>query len=659
VRWKPSKSNYPLLTIAVFAVGLVLAGTLLYGWIDRASIANREQQEEFLNAAMRSFRGEFVAPLLEIRATFRPVPRAATTADLDQYLADFYAQWRSNDANSALVSALSVATIDSDGKTQFRTLDAKSGKFIHEPWPQLLELFRPRIERIERIGPREPGQILFVRAGGFPFALNGTRPMIVVPLMESGGRDRRFSVWTGRRREAGPMPPTELFAENEEPRRGPQSPRGGPPLGLPERPRFSGRLRGWCFLELDLNYLEQHLFPQLVKRSFGGAGPSNYRVGVLGGDPRQIVFSTEPGLTTSSFSSPDGDAVLLASYGELGTMLRFRARRLASGAGADDLMDLSIATAPPPAPGGPSIQDSERLRNFREAGAWVLVVKNKAGSIDALVARTRRRDLALGFGVLFLLALSMGSLVITTHRARELARREMEFVAGVSHEFRTPLASIQSAGFNLSSGVVQEPGRVREYGALVRNEARRLTDLIEQVMSYAGIQSGVKHYELVPTEVPVMVERALAEFAPAFRDAGWQVEKKVEENIPPVFVEAPSVESAMKNLFANAIKYGGASRWLRITATCAPNGGRGEVQISVEDHGPGIDPADLPHIFEPFYRGQGVLASTVPGAGLGLSIVKRHIEAQGGRVSVESAKGKGARFTLHLPAISGPERKAV
>jgi signal transduction histidine kinase len=83
------------------------------------------------------------------------------------------------------------------------------------------------------------------------------------------------------------------------------------------------------------------------------------------------------------------------------------------------------------------------------------------------------------------------------------------------------------------------------------------------------------------------------------------------------------------------------------------------VQITVEDHGPGIDPADLAHIFEPFYRGQGVLASTVPGAGLGLSIVKRHIEAQGGRVSVESTKGKGTRFTIHLPAVSELERKAV
>lgn len=651
MRWKPSKSNYPLLTIAVFAAGLVLAGTLLYGWINRASLADREQQEEFLNAAMRSFRGEFVAPLLEIRATFRPVPRSAATADLDQYLADFYAQWRSNDAASALVSTLSVATIDADDATQFRTLDAASGKFHEEPWPESLETFRPQLERIERTGPRGRGNFFFVRAGGFPFALNGSRPMIVVPLMETGERGRGFSFRTGGRREAGPDSRAEVFTDSEEIHHGPPPPGGMPRYDLPVRSRVSGRLRGWCFLELDINYLKQHVFPQLLQRSFGGAGLANYRVGIMGGDPRQVIFSSERGLVPSSFTAPDGDALLLASYGELGALLRFRARRLATGAEADDLMGMSIATEPPPGAEGPSTQGPERRGRFREAGAWVLVVKNKAGSIDALVARTRRRDLALGFGVLFVLAVSMGSLVVATHRARELARREMEFVAGVSHEFRTPLASIQSAGFNLSSGVVEEPGRVREYGALVRNEARRLTDLIEQVMSYAGIQSGAKRYQVVPTEVPAMLERALAEFTPAFRDAGWQVEKKVDDNLPPVLVEAPAVESAVKNLFANAIKYGGEGRWLRIAAVRAPNGGRGEVRISVEDHGPGIDPIDLPHIFEPFYRGQEVLASAVPGAGLGLSIVKRHVEAQGGHVSVESAKGKGSRFTIHLPAM--------
>jgi signal transduction histidine kinase len=655
MRWKPSKSNYPLVIMAVFAAGLVLAGSLLYGWINRASLADREQQQDFLNAAMRSFREELRAPLQEIRATFRPIPRAGTDAALEEYLAGFYSQWQTNDANGALVSGLSVATLDVKGKAQYRTLDTRSAKFKQEPWPSSLAMFPPRLERTD---VRGPGHMLMLRTGGFPFAFEGNRPVIVVPLVEADAHGRVFERQFGTFSLGRMGPPTGVFTERQEHRIRPQESGDRAATASPNLPPFPGRLRGWCFLEINVGYFEKHLLPQLLERSFSGLGLSNYQVGVLAGNPPLVVFGSEAGLTPSSFSSPDGRAVLFASYGELGALIRARTFRRSQRGGPRGSVNQSISV-PPPNP--PEIPVPARFgeRHIPYGSAWVLVVKNKAGSIDALVARTRRRNLALGFGVLFLLALSMGSLVITTHRARELARREMEFVAGVSHEFRTPLASIQSAGFNLSSGVVKKPSRVQEYGALVQSEARRLTDMIEQVMSYAGIQSRGKRYEMAPVQVPAMVDRALAEYGSSLRDGGWEVEKDVEVNLPLVLAEASSVESAVKNLLANAIKYSGRDRWLRVTAARVPNGAREEVQVSVEDHGPGIDPADLAHIFEPFYRGKGVLASTVPGAGLGLSIVKRHIEAQGGRVSVESAKGKGTRFTLHLPAISEPERKAV
>ncbi|HZT70592.1 MAG TPA: HAMP domain-containing sensor histidine kinase [Terriglobia bacterium] len=654
MRWKLSKSNYPLLIMAVFAMALVLAGGLLYRWINRASIADREQQEEFLNAAMRSFRGEFDAPLLEIRASFRPAPRAATPEALDQYLASFYSQWRSNDANGALVAGLSVATVDAEGKLQFRSLDPVTGKFKPAPLPKSLEVFRPRIERIET---SKPGEVIFYRANAFPFAVDGSHPMIVVPIAEPEGHWHAFERWAVEHSAEGMRPPLAVFTENEQRIRGPLPADGKPlprPPARPPVPGAPGLPRGWCFLELNLTYLKERVLPQLLERSFGGAGLANYRVAVLAGEPPEIIYSSEPGLTAASFASPDGDAVLFASIGGFGAMFRSRVRRFQPLARAIERMHVLAGRVPLP---GREAASGDRL--FAPPGAWVLAVKNKAGSIDALVARARRRNLALGFGVLFLLALSMASLVISTHRARELARREMEFVAGVSHEFRTPLASIQSAGFNLASGVVRKPSRVQEYGALVQNEARRLTDMIEQVMSYAGIQSGGKRYEPVAVQVPAIVDRALAEYAPTFRDTGWTVEKNIAADLPLVLAEPSALESALKNLFANSIKYAASGRWLRVSATRIANGSHAEVEVSVEDRGPGIDPADLPHIFEPFYRGRGVLASTVPGAGLGLSIVKRHVEAQGGRVSVESRKGSGARFALRLPAIAEPQRKAV
>lgn len=657
MNWKRSKSTYPLLIIVAFVVGILLAGGLLYRTINRASVADREQQYGFLRAALRSFRGEFIATILEVRSTFHPMPRAGSAAALDEYLANYYSQWRSNETNGELVSTFSVATMNSDGKMQFRTWDPKTSRFKQKPWPEALKNLGPRIERIR---PRQGGHDFLFRVNGFPFVVDGDRPVVVVPLIESGGRGHGFGGWVGFRGFAS-IPPPSTTIPNGALRAGPNAQATGRMNGPapPMHPMFPGRVQGWCFLELNLNYLKRQLLPQMIERSFGTTGLANYRVGILTGNPPRVVYSSEPDLDSSALSSPDGQAVLFASFGMHGPVFRARMWRFANRHMPPDRIGApGLATIRPHPPDDlvPGMFDGRR---FPAVNSWVLVAKNKAGSIDAVVARTRRRNLALGFGVLFLLAFSMGSLVFSTHRARVLARREMEFVAGVSHEFRTPLASIQSAGFNLASGVVRKSSRVQEYGTLVQNEARRLTDMIEQVMSYAGIQSGGKRYELVPTQIPEIIDRALADYGPAFRDSGWQIEKRVDDHLPLVLAEAPSIESAVKNLLANAMKYAGAGKWLCVSAVSVHDGDHVEVQISVEDHGPGIDPADLSHIFEPFYRGQHVLASTVSGTGLGLSIVKRHIEAHGGRVSVESSKGKGTRFTLHMPAIPELDQKAV
>ena len=130
---------------------------------------------------------------------------------------------------------------------------------------------------------------------------------------------------------------------------------------------------------------------------------------------------------------------------------------------------------------------------------WLLVVKNKTGPLEALVDNSRLYTLGFSLIILVLLAGSSGMLMLATLRARRLVQQQMEFVAGVSHELRTPLTVIQSTSYNLSQGTIQDPSRVQQYGDVIQLEARRLINQVERILSFAGIQSGRRIYDLQPT----------------------------------------------------------------------------------------------------------------------------------------------------------------
>ena len=124
-----------------------------------------------------------------------------------------------------------------------------------------------------------------------------------------------------------------------------------------------------------------------------------------------------------------------------------------------------------------------------------------------------------------------------------------------------------------------------------------------------------------------------------------QVHRDIALDLPPVIGDANALRSAVQNLIANAVKYGGRDHWVGIRAEHVRDRRHGEVRITVSDHGNGIDAAELPHIFEPFYRGADAVAQQIHGNGLGLSLVRRIIEAHGGKVSATSRPGAGSAFT--------------
>jgi two-component system phosphate regulon sensor histidine kinase PhoR len=198
---------------------------------------------------------------------------------------------------------------------------------------------------------------------------------------------------------------------------------------------------------------------------------------------------------------------------------------------------------------------------------------------------------------------------------------------------------------------VDNRDQIKRYGTLIRDEGRRLTDMVEQVLEFAGAQSGRKHYELRPLEPERVIDDALTGLHVPLSESGFVVERQIADELPLINADGAALSRALQNLLSNAMKYSGENLWLTVRAETGKGIGGAEVRIAVQDRGLGIKPEELSHIFEPFYRGSEVTAAQIHGNGLGLSLVKHIVEAHGGRVSVESKAGQGSTFTLHLPVV--------
>jgi signal transduction histidine kinase len=269
--------------------------------------------------------------------------------------------------------------------------------------------------------------------------------------------------------------------------------------------------------------------------------------------------------------------------------------------------------------------------------------------MESVVDTVRRRNLAISFVILLFLGASIVMILISTRRAQRLLRLQMEFVAGISHEFCTPLAVICSAGANLADGVVTKDPKTQHYGDVIRKEGQRLSELVEQVLGFSQAESGWTHYDLQPIDVQDVIMHSAAACDAVIKQADCELEMHIEPNLPPIMADPSALERCMRNLIGNAVKYGRANGWIGIFVDRGDNESGAQLRIRVMDKGPGIKPADLPHIFEPFYRSRDAVEARVHGAGLGLSLVKRIIEEHSGKINVESTPGNGACFTLLVP----------
>jgi len=280
-----------------------------------------------------------------------------------------------------------------------------------------------------------------------------------------------------------------------------------------------------------------------------------------------------------------------------------------------------------------------------DSDPWQLSVRHTSGSIDAYIRNERYKSFAIGLGIYLLLVGSIVAIVLSSMRVKAFAQRQIDFVSSVSHEFRTPLAVIYSAGENLADGVAKDEGQVSRYGNLIKGEGKKLSAMVEQILEFAGARSRKKQYNLAAGDVTSAVQKALDDSEPLLKEGGFEVESDISRDLPAASIDREAIETAVRNLIQNAVKYSNGSRWVRV----ATENGGGTIKIVVEDRGIGISAGDRKKIFEPFYRAKNVVDAQIHGNGLGLSLVKEIAEAHGGKVSVESEPEEGSRFVLELP----------
>jgi signal transduction histidine kinase len=615
------RGRFRLPPIAIALVLLCLIGglaTLQYRWLGSVSEAERQRMHLTLTNGAAAFAQDFDGELTRAYLLFQSDP--LDSADPVARLTASFDQWRAASRHPRLIKDVYLFTPDA-GSGELKRFDVATHALAPAEWPASMADWRTRLADATQSesGTTPKGNTVVIRR--IATAIWDTVPAIVVPT------------------------PVLLL---------PRTP-GATSPSLPARFSYS-------ILVIDLEYVERELLPALADQHFKAAGESSFQIAVVsraGGG--RVIYHSSASFSPSPDAAVDARQELFSvrtqDFGRVAAELhRFtafaatlRARgeaagRAASGIVVRDQRPLSIFFQNDRNTGPNTQYQTSTVRLApANASAWQLLLKHQAGSVEAAVGAVRRRNLFISSSILAVLGASMGLLVLSTRTAQKLARQQMEFVATVSHELRTPLAVIRSAAENLADGVIQDEAQIKKYGEVMRAEGRRLTTMVEQILEFAGIQSGQR--ALNPAPIPV---------APLLRDVlsgptmgSISVEIDVPDDLPAVLGDEPALRRVFQNLVDNAVKYGGRGSWIGVRA----RHDRGQVQITIADRGIGIAPADQTHIFEPFYRAPAVVAAQMQGAGLGLSLVQRIVLAHGGKTSVRSTPGQGSEFTVTLPAV--------
>jgi signal transduction histidine kinase len=587
------------LFVVVLVVLCAALGIIQYRWIGEVSRAEHERLRASLQADLQQIGADFDDAIRSTCAALSPEFPSPDETENESESAIRYAKWRASGRYSGLLRRLAIA-FQEDDSLVLRSLNPAKGIFEPTAWPAKWAGLR------DSLTARASGDPA-MRMRSFRAATPDELTLIELPQFRGPERGPDHH-W--------PEHPAEPGFD-----RGPgRAPKPDMPRGGPERRAESG----WTIVELDSDYIRDYLLPDILERHLGGGDNPEYYVEVVAKNhPSTVIYDSDPRHSSQATLHPDASIGLFEAPYD-----RFR-------------------------PGDPQFGPPRRGAGPGPGvnrGRWLLSVRHRTGSLEALVEQTRRRNLAVTAAILLLMLAAVGALVQFSRRAQRLAELQMEFVAGISHELRTPLSVIRTAAHNLGVRVISNANQVQRYGSLIKEESEKLTDIVDRVLLFSNAKAGrvIASREVISVES--VIEDALGACAKVVGESGCSVETIVEPGLPPVFGDPTALKHALLNLITNAAKYGSQGRWIGIFAAESVEKKTASVEIRVADHGPGIAPGDIDHIFDPFYRGKMAVEDQVHGTGLGLSLVQRIVKAHGGTVTVKSEPGKGTEFVMRIPA---------
>ncbi len=593
-------SRFTIILVAVLLALLGVLAYLQYAWLGQISDGERERLQRNLQSDTQRFADDFNREIQNAYFNFQIDAKNWREKNWTEFN-ERYKFWSEKTTYEDLIKDFYFVELESGAVLHF---NKENKTFEVAQWTENLNKLKPKFKVEENFQPIE-----------------AEIPALLLPVNEIEVTFERVLVRTGT-------------SENII----------GSPMQMPKR-------YGILVIELDENIIKNQILPDLVKKYFSQSESANYKLAVTSKENKTIFQTenlTETDAKASLFELSPDKFIFFANRDMLPTIEgESREMRVFSKNESQKSESISVQKTSNHVDLQVTTSDQPRLKVFERSlsdkdAAWALNVQHTAGSLEQFITNTRRKNLAVSFGILSLLAVSIILIFVSAQRAKLFAQRQIDFVSSVSHEFRTPLAVIYSAGENLADGVAKEELQVSRYGNLIKGEGKKLTKMVEQILDFAGANSGKKKYDFRSADVKEIIENALAECESWLKD--FTVETEIEENLPPIIADKNALGQAIQNLLVNSIKYSGGGKFIKISAKNI----NGKVKITVEDKGIGIEKADLKHIFEPFFRAKSVVDEQIHGNGLGLSLVKETIEKHGGKISVESEIGKGSKFTIQL-----------